>query len=86
MRSKGQMCNHFLVSMGADFIRMRCILNRVEFGSRKFVSLCALDSPIENEDISICFRLKHKNILKLGLFYVEDLPDLQAHRLPWPLG
>jgi len=52
---------------------------------REFIALGTLDNAVKNQDISIRLRLKDENVLVQTLFDMQDLPDLQGHRLAGPL-
>jgi len=52
---------------------------------RELVALGALNGPVKNQNVSVCLRLEDENVLVQTFFDVQDLPDLQGHRLAGPL-
>jgi len=52
---------------------------------RELIAFSALDNAVKDQNISICLRIKDKNILVQAFFDMQDLPNLQGHRLAGPL-
>ena len=52
---------------------------------RELVAFGTLDNAVKNQDISIRLGLKDENVLIQTFFDMQDLPDLQGHRLTGPL-
>ena len=52
---------------------------------RELIALSALDDTVKNQDVSVSLRLEDENVLVQTFFNMQDLPDLQGHRLAGPL-
>lgn len=52
---------------------------------RELIAFSTLDNTIENQNVSVRLRLKNENVLVQAFFDMQDLPNLQGHRLAGPL-
>jgi len=52
---------------------------------RELVTLGALDSTVEHEDVAICFRFEYEDVLIERSLNVKDFVDLEGHGLTRPL-
>lgn len=52
---------------------------------RELIALSALDNAVKNENVPERLRFKDKDILIQAFFDMQDLPDLEGHRLARPL-
>jgi hypothetical protein len=53
--------------------------------ARELIALGTLNDTVEDEDVAERLGLEHEHVLVERLFGVEDAPDLEGHRHPWPL-
>lgn len=61
-----------------------CRVGVIKEDIRKFISLCALDDIVQDEDGAMVAALKDHDILIFRFFVVEDLVDAEGHGLARP--